>query len=184
MKDIIMKASYFFSLTLIIAISMSVDAQVMKKAYRVRIELSESSIVKGHLKALNDSGIELRMHGRGKIDTVILISHIRSIALRRRYAPVKGFFIGLGVGTLVGAGIGYGTYSPANCGNNLICLLEFERELRALTVGFAGSVAGSFSGLAIGFSYKAFRINGDIRKYHVVRNQILNGRKAGRARTD
>lgn len=178
-----MKTTCFLSLILLIVLCVSVEAQVKRKVYRVRVELFGSDIVKGHLRSLNDSSIELQMHGRGKIDTVILISHIKSIALRQRFAPVKGFFIGLGVGTLVGAGIGYGTYSPINCGNNWTCLLELERELRALTVGFAGSVAGSFSGLAIGFSYKTFRIHGDIRKYHVVRHQILNGRKAGRART-
>jgi hypothetical protein len=169
-----MKKSVFFTLLLILSVPIMGEAQLKAKSYRVRVELFNGLIAKGHLIALHDSSIHVSTWTRPRADTEFLIGDIKKLSLRRRNAPERGFGIGAAVGTAVGAAVGYMTYESPDCDGSSLCF-DFGPGYSVLGGAFTGAIVGGVIGLAGGSGYTDYIIDGDQTDYALLRSKLLNG---------
>lgn len=172
-----MKPSRFLIALLATIISVSVQAQLKKNSYRVRIELLNGKNVRGYLTALNDSSIQIRRASTEKVDTLFTVSSIKNLSIRRKNSGGHGFLVGLGVGAGLGALIGYASYSPPDCDGQFICI-DFGPGLDTLAGAIAGGLSGGLLGLITGSLYRKIAINGDFALYNQFRKKIFKGKRA------
>jgi hypothetical protein len=168
-----MKTLFNFLLILSTIHSLSIEAQVRKKIYRIRVEVEGGVRIKGHLIALQDSGIQILMAGRQTVDTIVSVERIRSLSLRRRNAPGRRFAIGMGLGGAVGVLIGYAGYSDPDCDTGLC--IDIAPGLGPVGGSILGGLTGSVVGLVGGLKFKKFRIDGEMGAYQEFKQEILNG---------
>lgn len=174
-EEVNMKPATIFSLLFLTTISMSLQAQLKKNSYRVRVESLDGKNENGMLIALNDSTIHLLTSFRPQREMVFSIDGVKTISLRRRNSPGRGFAIGAGIGAGLGALIGWATYSPPDCQGNMGSVCLDGAGLGAFALGTVGGLSGGFLGLITHLGYKRFAINGDKTKYDEFRRKILNG---------
>ena len=168
-----MRIIIFFALIAIVTPSLQAQGRI--KAYHARIELKGGSTVKGFILNLNDSSIQL-YRGKGpNNDTTLNVSQIKILSLRIKNAPGRRFLAGFALGAVLGAGIGYATYSTPEC-NGGFCI-DFGPSYSALGGAFLGSIGGGLIGLLTGLNYNHFGINGDVTKYQELRTKMLMGHK-------
>ncbi len=169
-----MKVSPYLLVVLFTITLMQSQGQVKKTIYRTRIEFLNGEIAKGYLFALNDSNIQISTSFKPFSDTIFAIHQIKKISLRKKNAKGNGFLIGMASGAVVGAVIGYASYSPPPPCVGGFCINLFDGpDYSALGGAILGSLTGGMLGLAAGARYKKYVINGDIAKYNNLRNNTV-----------
>lgn len=149
-------------------------AQLKKNSYRVHVQFIDGSRVKGTLLALYDSGIRVSTWTKPRVDTIFRIADIKTLSLRRRNAPERGFGLGAAAGAVVGAAFGYMAYQRPDCEGTFICM-DFGPGFTALAGACSGAVAGGLIGLVNGSGYRRIDVDGDPQKFEVLRIKLLSG---------
>lgn len=140
-----------------------------KKIYRIKIEVSNGGVAKGHLIALGDSSL-------------FSVRDIKKLSLMRRGAVRRGFATGVAIGMGAGFILGYATHTPPTCSGKGVCL-DFGPTFSGLIAGFLAGGAGGLVGIGNRLGYRHFLIDGDKTTYLVFRHKMLNGPRSTLAKT-
>lgn len=140
---------------------LSDSSKTRKRKYYVWINYKNGvEASKGRLIRLNDSSILVKIPDTREI----VVPDIYDLNYRKQGSVVRGVFIGMGTGIVLGATAGY------FIGRGLECISFYVGSsststgecagFYAIPFGFLGFLIGTFIGLAAGLSKKQFMING------------------------
>lgn len=103
--------------------------------------------------------------------SVIPVTTIEKIRVRKRGAPLKGILVGGGVGAVVIGAISYAD-GDDECDAGGFCFLMFTAEEKAVFGATLGVIPGLIIGTIVGHSKRKFQINGDEAQYKTIRNEL------------
>jgi hypothetical protein len=150
--------------------TMTVIAEA-KKIYIVRVTLKSGEILNGVLIHATQDSMTVQKNILDLQLTHIAAATIKSIRIHRRRAIGRGIGWGACSGGILGAVIGYASYSPPHCTNAFICV-DLGPGPDVIAGGVMGAAAGSLVGLAIGSVNKKFKIEGDQSQFDLFANEF------------
>jgi hypothetical protein len=145
--------------------------------YLVKVKLTSGRLIKGILKSLNDSSVQVLGKGEHyssiwgmqyhpdstKGNFCLKVSEIQTIKYRRLNAARRGFGIGAITGGLIGYGVG------ANNSEDILAV-----NVDFFNVGFVvGSLLGGGLGAVLGSATNKVAINGQHSRYVLFRSWLL-----------
>ena len=164
-----MKNFFLFPIALFLIVTTLAQPLNAQKSYRVKIQKKSSGIVKGRLLYATGDSIGILENNLHKVQ--LKMEDVQSIKIHRKGNVGRGALIGAGLGTVLGATIGYMSYEPPVCTGLWMCW-DFGPEYDAMSGGGIGLIAGTIVGTIIGAaSEKEIIIDGDVSRFDFFKTQ-------------
>ena len=143
------------------------------KRYIIRVALKNGKTLRGELSQTTQDSLSIQKHAWNYQFAYVAASEIKSIRIRGRGALGNAINIGVGVGLIVGAIIGYDSHPiPSNGCHEPVCLDTFGVTIAGATIGGAvGAAAGALIGLASGMKFK---IEGNQAQFDLFADEFKN----------